>query len=135
MRKRDEERTSQQSPQLLKSLKMAQDLRKRTKEYALRNVRLFRSLPKNPEAEIFGKQLLRSSASVGAHYREAFRARSNAEFRAKLGVAIQELDESIYWLELMGEAAILKKEKLDPLITESSELIAVFVTCIKNSPP
>jgi four helix bundle protein len=83
------------------------DLRIRTKEFALRVIRLYSSLPTCIEAQVIGKQLLRSGTSVGAHYREATRARSNAEFISKLEGGMQELEESGYWLELLAEAHIL----------------------------
>jgi four helix bundle protein len=82
------------------------DLRDRTKNFALRIVKLYTSLPKTTEAQVLGKQVLRSGTSVGAHYREATRARSNAEYISKIEVGLQELEESIYWLELLSEAEI-----------------------------
>ena len=84
----------------------APDLKVRTKTYALRIVRLYTSLPKTTEAQVIGKQLLRSGTSVGANYREAYRARSTAEFIAKCGISLQELDETSYWLELLIDAEI-----------------------------
>lgn len=77
-----------------------QDLRERTKAFAIQVIRMFSSLPKSTEAQVMGKQVLRSGTSVGANYREAFRARSKAEFIAKLGDCLKELDESSYWFEL-----------------------------------
>ena len=80
-----------------------EDLRDRTKKFALRVVRLYSNLPKTTEAQVMGKQVLRSGTSVGANYREARRSRSNAEFIAKLGDCLKELDESSYWFELLEE--------------------------------
>jgi four helix bundle protein len=80
------------------------DLRDRTKAFALRVVRLYSNLPKTTEAQVMGKQVLRSGTSVGANYREACRARSNAEFIAKLGDCLKELDENCYWFELLAES-------------------------------
>ena len=77
------------------------DLRERTKTFALRVVRMFSALPKTTEAQVLGKQLLRSGTSIGANYREAFRARSKAEFIAKCGDSLREIEESAYWLELL----------------------------------
>ena len=91
------------------------DLRRRTKEFALRVIRLYTKLPKSDEARVIGKQLLRSGTSVGAHYQEAYRARSNAEFVSKLGGGQQELEESIYWMELLVEATIVPAERLEDL--------------------
>ena len=109
-----------------------QDLAKRTKDFALRIIRLYSALPTTTEAQVIGKQLLRSGTSVGAHYREARRAKSNADFISKMEGALQELDETIYWLELLSEAGIVKAERLKPLLDESEELTAMFVTMVKN---
>jgi four helix bundle protein len=104
------------------------DLRQRTKTFALRIIRLYAGLPKSTEAQILGKQLLRSGTSVGAHYREAVRARSKAEYISKVGGGLQELEESVYWLELLSDAELLTPQKLVGLIGEANELIAIFVT-------
>jgi four helix bundle protein len=112
---------------------MKDDLRARTKEFALRVVRMFSSLPKTTEAQILGKQLLRSGTSIGANYREAYRARSKAEFIAKCGDSLREVEETAYWLELLVEAKILPAAKLQPLQVECDELIAIFVTILKRS--
>ena len=84
------------------------DLKQRTKEFAIRIIRLYSKLPNSSEAQVIGKQLLRSGTSVGAHYREATRARSTAEFVSKLGGGHQELEETSYWLELLSETEIVK---------------------------
>ncbi len=110
-----------------------QDLRTRTKKYALRVLRLFVSLPKTTEAQILGKQLLRSGTSVGAHYREANRAKSNADFSSKIEGGLQELDESDYWLELLAEGNIIEPEAVCELRSETNELIAIFVTLAKKA--
>jgi four helix bundle protein len=109
------------------------DLRERTKAFALRIVRMFSALPKTTEAQVLGKQLLRSGTSIGANYREAFRARSKAEFVAKCGDSLREIEESAYWLELLVEAEIVSVEKLAPLRQECEELTAIFVTIVKRS--
>lgn len=109
------------------------DLTERTKEFALRVIRLYSALPKTTEAQVIGKQLLRSGTSVGAHYREAVRARSKAEFISKLEGGMQELEESSYWLELLQGAGIFSIEKLQPLISEADELMAILVTCVKKA--
>ena len=83
------------------------DLQIRTKEFALRVIRLYCALPKSTEAQVLGKQVLRSGTSVGANYREANRARSRAEFIAKIGDCLKELDETAYWLELLSESSIV----------------------------
>ena len=109
------------------------DLKVRMREFALRIIRLYAKLPKSTEGQVIGKQLLRSGTSVGAHYREGSRARSTAEFVSKLGGGQQELEETIYWLELLQEAEIVKPTLLDGLITECNELQAIFTTCIKTA--
>jgi four helix bundle protein len=111
----------------------AVDLRTRTKQFSLRIIRLFGAVPKTIEAQVLGKQLLRSGTSVGAHYREATRARSNAEFISKLEGGLQELEETAYWLELLAEANIVKPELLVNLQEEADELTAILVTCVKNA--
>ena len=78
-----------------------QDLKERTKAFALRIIRLYAALPKTTEAQVLGKQVLRSGTSVGAHYREAQRAKSNADFIGKIEGGLQELEETAYWLELL----------------------------------
>jgi len=107
-----------------------QDLKARTKQFALRILRLYRSLPAKEEARILGKQLLRSGTSVGANYRAACRARSRTEFIARLGIVLEEADETIFWLELLLEGGIIKHEKLDALLKEAEELTSIFVTSI-----
>lgn len=109
------------------------DLRERTKSFALRVVRMFSSLPKTTEAQVLGKQVLRSGTSIGANYREAFRGRSKAEFIAKCGDRLREIEETAYWLELLVEANIVSAGKLAPLRHEIDELTAIFVTIIKRS--
>jgi four helix bundle protein len=109
------------------------DLKTRTKAFALRVIRLYSALPQTTVGQVIGKQLLRSATSVGAHYREGIRSRSNAEFISKLEVGLQELEETSYWLELLGESGTLKPERLADLQKEADELAAILVTCIKNT--
>jgi four helix bundle protein len=109
-----------------------QDLRKRTREFALRIIKLYAALPKTTEAQVLGKQVLRSGTSVGAHYREACRAKSNADFISKIEGALQELDETLYWIELLAEAKIVSVTRLGPLERETNELIAMFVSMAKG---
>jgi four helix bundle protein len=109
------------------------DLRDRTKNFALRVVRLFVSLPRSTEAQVLGKQLLRSGTSVGANYREASRARSKAEFIAKCGDCLREVDETAYWFELLVELGLVAAEKVQPLRAECDELTAIFVTILKRA--
>ncbi len=109
------------------------DLRDRTKTFALRIIRMFSALPKTTEAQVLGKQVLRSGTSVGANYREAFRARSRPEFISKLGDCLKELDESAYWLELLVASEIVPSARLASLQDECSQLIAIFTTIVKRS--
>jgi len=113
--------------------KNERDLRDRTKSFALRVVRMFSGLPKTTEAQILGKQVLRSGTSVGANYREAFRGRSKAEFIAKCGDSLRELEETAYWLELLVDANIVSPDKLLRVCQECDELTAIFVTILKRS--
>jgi four helix bundle protein len=110
-----------------------EDLSARTKEFALRIVRLYGALPKTTEAQVLGKQVLRSGTSVGAHYREAVRARSAAEFVSKLEGGLQELEETGYWLELIADAGILPQSRLTELLKETQELIAILVASAKTA--
>jgi len=107
------------------------DLKVRTKELALEIIRLYSSLPKTTEAQVLGRQLLKSGTSVGAHYYEAQRAKSNADFISKIEGALQELDETIYWMELLEASGIIATEKLSYINQESDELIAIFVSIVK----
>ena len=108
------------------------DIVERTKAFALRVIRLYAALPKNTLAQTLGKQLLRSGTSVGAQCREGRRARSNAEFITKLEIALQELDETGYWLELLVEANVLPERRLKLLQQEANELIAILVTSVRR---
>ena len=111
----------------------AVDLADRTKLYARRIIRLVSALPKSVVAQVLGKQVLRSGTSVGANYREASRARSKAEFIAKMGDCLKELGESEYWLDLLSEEKVVSPAKLAPLLEETRELIAISVTSIKTA--
>ena len=110
------------------------DLRVRTKLFARRIIRLYCALPKNDAAaQIIGKQALRSGTSVGANYREAYRARSRAEFISKIGDCLKEADETLYWLELLLEENFLTAAKLEPLMMENDELLAILTTISKRA--
>lgn len=108
------------------------DLKHRTKEFALRIIKLYTALPKSTEAQVIGKQILRSGTSVGAQYREACRARSNAEFISKMESGLQELDETSYWLELLIDGGLVKVERLENLQDEANQLTAIFVSSVKT---
>ena len=109
------------------------DLKIRTKAFALRIVRMFSQLPKTAEAQVMGKQVLRSGTSVGANYREANRSRSDAEFIAKIGDCLKELDETEYWLELLVESKIVSSQRMAELLDETNQFLAIFTTISKNT--
>jgi four helix bundle protein len=109
------------------------DLQVRTKSFALRIIQLYSSLPKTTEAQVIGKQVLRSGTSVGAHYREGARARSTKEFISKLEVGIQELNETIYWLELLAESGIVKENLLINLLDEANQIISILIASVKTA--
>jgi len=108
------------------------ELQKRTKKYALRIIKLVQALPKTIEAKTIASQLIRSGTSVGANYRAVCRARSRAEFISKLGIVIEEADESAFWIEILVESNILKEDLVKNLLKETNELIAIMVAS-KNS--
>jgi four helix bundle protein len=114
-------------------IEFVQALQKRTKDFALRIIRLYQALPKTEEARIIGKQLLRSATSVGANYRAVCRARSQPEYFSKLSIVVEEADESLFWLELLVESEIMNQAKLENLMSEATELLAIFASARKNS--
>ena len=109
------------------------DLRDRTKRFALRVLKVCDSLPKTDAARAVSRQLLRSGTSVAANYRAAGRARSRAEFVAKMGVVVEEADESVFWLELLVESGMMAKPRLDDLVDEANELVSIFVASQKTA--
>ncbi len=108
------------------------DLNVRTKEYALSIIRLFAELPKRTEAQVMGRQALRSGTSVGAQYREASRAKSNADFISKIEGSLQELEETEYWLELLAESGLIPGQRVAALKQETGELKGIFVSIVRN---
>ncbi len=110
-----------------------EQLRDRTKSFALRIIRLFRSLPFRTDTQVLGKQLLRCGTSVAANYRAVCRARSKAEFIARIGVVAEEADEAVLWLELLTESGILTEGKVEPLLLEAKELAAIFTASQQTS--
>src|SRR3954462_14154848 len=109
------------------------ELKKRTREFGIRTVKVVEKLPAKRSAQTIGQQLLRCGTSVGANYRAACRARSDAEFRAKLGICEEEADESIYWLEMVIELGYMRAQQLNALICEANALLAIIVASIKTS--
>jgi len=108
------------------------DLQKRTKQFALRVFKLVKAMPNTTEARVIGRQIIRSASSVGANYRAACRGRSRAEFIAKLGIVEEEADETVFWLEMIIEAGIFKKEKITPLLKEANEMVSIIVVSLKS---
>jgi four helix bundle protein len=110
-----------------------EDLRERTKRFALRVIKVYETLPRSGSAQVLGHQLLRSGTSVGANFREAHRARSNAEFVAKVGDSLKELEEAAYWLELFVESGTISSQKLAALLDEASQLTAILTSIAKKA--
>ena len=110
-----------------------EELKTRTKRFGLDAIRFIESLPKGETSYVIRRQLLRSATSVGANYRAACRGRSKAEFVAKLGIAIEEADESVYWLELLIEGGVIPAEKTKKLIDEANQLVAIFTASHKTA--
>jgi four helix bundle protein len=103
-----------------------EELRDRTKAFALRIIRLFRSLPYRTDTQVLGKQLLRCGTAVAANYRAVCRARSKAEFLARIGIVAEEADEAVLWLELLTESGLLSEEKVQSILAEARELAAIY---------
>ncbi len=111
----------------------AEELKKRTKQFGLRVIKLTEALPSAKAANVIGNQLLRSGTSVGANYRSACRARSKPDFISKASIAIEEADESLYWMEMLVEAEIMPKEKLLALMKEANEIVAILTASVKTA--
>lgn len=110
-----------------------EEFKKRTKAFALRVIKLVESLPQTVTANVVGKQLLRSATSVAANYRAACRAKSQADFIAKLGIVEEEADESLFWLEMIEETEMMKKERIEDLINEADQIVAITVSSINTA--
>ena len=110
-----------------------EQLRDRTKVFAPRVIRLFRSLPFKPDAQVLGKQLLRCGTSVAANYRSVCRSRSKAEFIARMGIVVEESDEAVLWLDLLAESGIVSREKTKELLVEARELTPIFTASQKTA--
>ncbi len=106
-------------------IEFAEVFKSRTKKFVVDNINFFKTLPKTEEAKIIGRQLLRSSSSVGANYRAACRARSQAEFHAKLSIVVEEADESVFWMEVLIEAKIVLQTDLAVLIDEANQILKI----------
>lgn len=117
-------------------MKSKQDLKKCTKLFSLRIIKLIQALPNDKVSAVIGKQLLRSGTSVGANYRAACRAKSQADFINKIHISEEEVDESLFWMELLTEAELIDAKRLEDLMKEANELLAIFsasvITAKKN---
>ncbi len=109
------------------------ELRDRTKSFALRIIKLVAAMPDGPLGDVLGRQVLKSGTSVGANYREALRASSKKHFASIIEIVLREADETLYWLELLAESGTLKPSRLADLIQECNELVAIFTTTAKTS--
>jgi four helix bundle protein len=114
-------------------MSQAEQLKARTKQFAIRIVRLFRALPKTEEARLVGRQMLRAGTSVAANYRAVCRARSRAEFIAKMGVVVEEADETAFWLEFLVDTEIIRPKRIEALLTEANELLAIFAASVRTA--
>ena len=109
-----------------------ESFKRRTKQFVIDNIRLYRTLPKTEEARIVGRQLLRSSSSVGSNYRAACRTRSEAEFHAKISIVVEEADESLFWMEILTEAEITQSAQVSQLMIEAQEILKVMAKARKT---
>ena len=107
-------------------------MKRRTKQLALVIIRLSRTLPQSPEARIIARQLLRSATSVAANYRAVCRARSTADFTSKLGLVLEEADETLFWLELLVDAEIARPDQVNMPLDEANQLVSMFVTSLRT---
>ena len=113
-------------------MRRGDDLKERTKRFALRVIRMVEALPKGKTSEVIGRQLLRSGTSVGANYRASCRAKSPADFISKMGTVEEEADESIFWMELLVESGLINEQLLKDLMHEAEEILAIIITSIKT---
>ncbi len=111
----------------------AEEVKRRTKQFGLRVIKLVDALPGIRSANVIGNQLLRAGTSVGANYRSALRGRSKPDFIARLGIAIEEADESLYWMEMLVEAELINSDRLNPLMQEANELISILTATVKTA--
>jgi four helix bundle protein len=117
----------------MNKLDQAEALKLRTKQFAIRIVGVVRSLPRTREGDVIGKQLLRCGTAVAANYRAVCRPRSKAEFISKIGIVVEEADETVFWLELLTDTAVVPAEKLSLLLTEANELLAICAASLRTA--
>ena len=114
-------------------LDKADAMKERTKQFAIRIVAVTQSLPRSREGDVVGKQLLRSGTAVAANYRVVCRARSKAEFRSKMSIVVEEADETVFWLELLGDTEMVATGKLALLLKEANELLAICAASVRTA--
>ncbi|MGA2744656.1 MAG: four helix bundle protein [Candidatus Sulfotelmatobacter sp.] len=117
----------------MNKLEQAEAMKLRTKQFAIRIVSVVRSLPRTREGDVIGKQLLRSGTSVAANYRAVCRSRSKAEFISKINIVVEEADETVFWLEFLGDTGVVSSEKLLLLLKEANELLAVCAASLHTA--
>jgi four helix bundle protein len=117
----------------MNKLDQAEALKLRTKQFAIRIVGVVRSLPRTREGDVIGKQLLRCGTAVAANYRAVCRSRSKAEFISKISIVVEEADETVFWLELLADTAIVATEKLTLLLKEANELLAICAASLSTA--
>jgi len=110
-----------------------EDLKERTKQFAIEIIKFVEKLPENRITNVLGRQLLKSGTSVGANYRAACRAKSKADFIAKMGIVEEEADESLYWLELLVDTAVVERETVNFLLDEANEIVAITISSIRTA--
>lgn len=115
------------------TLDKAEAMRERTKQFAIRIVTVVRSLPSSREGNVVGNQLLRCGTAVAANYRAVCRSRSKAEFVSKMNIVVEEADETVFWVELIGDTAIVKKERLSQLVQEANEILAICAASLRTA--
>jgi four helix bundle protein len=111
----------------------AEQLRERTQQFSLRVIRLFKALPKTEESRVIGRQLLRAATSVGANYRATGRARSRKEFASKMNIVLEEIDESVFWIELLEKAGIVSQKRLTSILDEANQLLLIFSASVRTA--
>ena len=109
------------------------DLKERTRKFALNTINLVEALPRGRVSDVLGRQLIRSGTSVGANYRAACRAKSSADFISKMGIVEEEIDESLYWMELLVASGLVCHDKIADLLSEANQLTAITVSSIKTA--
>jgi len=117
----------------MSTLDKADAMKLRTKKFAIRIVSVVRSLPRTREGDVIGKQLLRSGTAVAANYRAVCRSRSHSEFISRMSVAVEEADETVFWLELLGDTGVVPAERLTVLLKEANELLAICAASLRTA--